>query len=190
MRSSKLVLAGVALSGALLAVAPTQAAVSVIGTGFARLCYEYADGDRASDQGLQNCDRALTEEALTVRDRSATHVNRGILYMHAKDLPRALADYEKALTLKPNLAEAYVNKGIALVHLGGRDSEAVEAITKGISLNTARPEIAYYTRGVANELLGNTRAAYEDYQQAATLKPDWNEPKAQLSRFTVIKKAG
>ena len=53
-----------------------------------------------------------------------------------------------------------------------------------------RPEIAYYTRGIANEALGRTRAAYHDYRQAAALKPEWAEPKNQLKRFTIVGKAG
>jgi tetratricopeptide (TPR) repeat protein len=190
MRGSKLLLASIAVSGAMLVPTPADSAVTVIGSGFARLCYEYAEAGRFSERGVENCDRAFAEEALTARDRAATYVNRGILYMHGKDLARALSDYEAALKVKPGLAEAHVNRGIALVHLGGRDAEAVAAISQGIQLNTSRPEVAYYTRGIANELLGNTRAAYEDYRQAAALKPTWEDPKMQLQRFRVVKSDG
>lgn len=190
MRTSKLFLAGVALIGTTLVPKPADAAVTVIGSGFARLCYEYAEASRASDRGDEYCQRALREEALTVRDRAATYVNGGILRMHAKDLPSALAAYENAIKIKPNLGEAYVNKGIALVHMGDRDAEAVAAISQGLKLNTGRPEIAYYTRGIANELLGRTREAYQDYRQAASLKPDWEDPRTQLQRFRVVKTSG
>lgn len=188
MHMSKLALAGIMAASAILVSTSAGAAVTVIGSGFARLCYEHAEAGRASDEGVENCNRALSEQALTARDRAATFVNRGILAMRDKDLPKALADYEAALKVKPDLAEAHVNRGIALVHIGGRDEEAVAALSKGLSLNTSRPEIAYYTRGVANELLGNTRAAYNDYRQASVLKPDWAEPQAQLQRFTVVSK--
>jgi Flp pilus assembly protein TadD len=89
--------------------------------------------------------------------------------------------------VRPGLADAYINKGIALVNLG-RDEEAVAAISQGLELNTVRPEVAYYTRGVANEMLGNMRAAYNDYRQAAALKPEWQEPRTQLQRFAVVPK--
>ncbi len=189
MRTTALMLAGVAALGAMVAPRSADAAVTVIGSGFARLCYEAAEAGFVSDQGMDDCNRALAEEALTVRDRAATYVNRGILSMRAKSLPKALADYEAALKIKPDLAEAHVNRGIALVHVGGRDQEAVAALSRGLSLNTSHPEIAYYTRGIANEMLGNTRAAYNDYRQAAALKPDWAEPKTQLQRFTVVSKS-
>jgi len=167
-----------------------EAAVTILGAGFARQCYEYAEAGRASELGLENCSRALVEQALPARERAATHVNRGILRMHAKDIARALADYDAALRLKPDLAEAHVNRGIALVNAGGREAEAIAALSQGLKLETTRPEVAYYTRGVAHELAGNVRAAYDDYRQAAALKPDWTEPRTQLQRFKRVGAAG
>ena len=188
MRKIKLLLGAVALANVTLVSVPAEAAVKVIGRGFGSLCYEYARAGHASDDGVESCNRALTEESLTPDDRAATFVNRGILQMYSKDFARALVSYEEALKLEPDLAEAYVNKGVALVNLG-RDQEAVAAISQGLKLNTVRPEIAYYSRGVANEMLGNMRAAYEDYRQAAALKPEWQDPRTQLRRFSVIPKA-
>ncbi|MDY7232711.1 tetratricopeptide repeat protein [Hyalangium rubrum] len=187
MRGFKLWLGGVALAGLTLGAVPADASVKVIGRGEGRLCYEYAKTGHSSEPGIESCTRALTEQALTPEDRAATFVNRGILHMYAKDFARALTDYEEAITLKPSLADAYVNKGVALVNLG-RDAEAVTAIGQALELNTVRPEIAYYTRGIANEMLGNMREAYNDYRQAVALKPEWKEPQAQLRRFAVVPK--
>lgn len=190
MRTTTLLLASAVFASALLIPAAALSAVSIIGTGFARVCYESAESGRSTDEGLDNCDRAIAEQALSVRDRAATHVNRGILYMRRKNIAAAIGDYENAIRFKADLAEAYVNKGIALVHLGGRDAEAVNLISQGLDLNPIRPEVAYYTRGVANEALGRTRAAYDDYRQAAALKPEWSEPHNQLKRFSVVGKQG
>jgi Flp pilus assembly protein TadD len=49
-------------------------------------------------------------------------------------------------------------------------------------------EKAYYNHAVANEELGNVREAYFDYRKPAELKPEWEEPRVKLTRFTV--KAG
>jgi tetratricopeptide (TPR) repeat protein len=188
MRQHKLWLSAVALASVTLVSVPAEAAVKVIGQGFGSICYDYAKAGHASDAGIEACDRALTEESQSPEDRAGTFVNRGILRMYAKDFTRALASYEEALKLKPDMAEAYVNKGVALVNLG-RDQEAVAAISQGLKLDIEQPEIAYYSRGVAHEMLGNMRAAYEDYRQAAALKPEWKEPQTQLRRFSVIPKA-
>jgi tetratricopeptide (TPR) repeat protein len=187
MRTFKLLLGGVVLAGAALVPVPADAAARVIGPGFGSICYEYAKAGHASERGVETCNQALAEQNLDPSDRAATLVNRGILHMYAKEHALALASYEEALKVEPDLAEAYVNKGIVLVNLG-RDAEAVAAISRALELNTARPELAYYTRGVAHEMLGNDRAAYNDYRQAAVLKPEWKEPQTQLQRFSVLPK--
>ncbi len=183
MRSFLKAAGAVLLAGAL--AAPGTAAVTILGTGFGRACYEAAEFRRETRAGLEICTRALNEEALSRRDRAATLVNRGILHMRARDLAAALADYDAAARTDPTLGEVHVNRGIALLHMGGRDREAVEALTRGLALNPSRPEVAYYSRAVAHELLGNLRAAYEDYQAAASARPGWAEPLEQLKRFSV-----
>lgn len=176
---------------ALVAALPTasHAAISVFGGGLGRDCYLAAEMARGGRAGLEICDKALADEAMSVTDRAATLVNRGIVKMQAKDLTAAIVDFDTAIRARPGTAEAYVNKGIALIHLGGRDRDAVDLLTQGIAKNPTRPEIAYYVRGIANEQLGATREAFEDYSRAASLKPEWAEPAAQLARFSVVRKA-
>jgi len=168
--------------------APAGAAITILGGGLARDCYLSAETKRDTGNALATCDRALSEEPLSRRDRAATLVNRGIIHMQARDLDRAIADYDLAIRSDPRIGEAHVNRGIALLHRGGRDQEAIAALSKGLAMNPSRPEVAYYSRAVAHELAGNTRAAYEDYQAAAALKPDWADPVEQLKRFSVERK--
>ncbi len=172
----------------MLAAAPAFAASTVIGGGNARGCYEAAEFNQSVKVGLAVCNAAILEDAMSAEQRASTYVNRGIVHMHARNLTAAIADYDAALKINNELAEAYVNKGIALVHLGGRDKDAVSALTAGLSRSPSRPEVAYYTRGIAYELIGMTREAYEDYKSAVTLKPDWAEATAQLQRFSVVRR--
>ena len=44
---------------------------------------------------------------------------------------------------------------------------------------------AFYNRGVALELMGDIRAAYESYLDAAAAAPDWSRPREALDRFQV-----
>ncbi len=178
--------------GFILAVAftaaPAFAATSVLGNGFGKACYEAAESNRQYRDAIGVCNAALDEDALSAVDRAATFVNRGIILMQNKKLTAAIEDYDAAIKLRPGTAEAYVNKGIALLHLGGRDAEAVALLTEGLNHNPTRPEVAYYTRGIANELIGNTRAAYEDFAKAVELAPNWGEAAAELARFQTVKK--
>ena len=171
------------------AAGPVPAAVTVIGSGMARDCYLAAELSMSRSDAIEICNRALIEEDLRPRDRAATFVNRGIIRMQAKQYALAIRDYEHAIKAQPRLAEAYVNKGIAMVHLGDRTA-AIPVLSQGLALNPTRPEVAYYARGVAHELNGSVREAYDDYVQAQTLKPDWAEPAKQLERFQVMKKDG
>jgi len=171
-----------------LAAIPTNAAITIIGGGYARSCYLAAEFKRPLKSGIVDCDKALYEEAISQNDRAATFVNRGIIYMFERDFQRAIADYDNALKIDAKLAEAYVNKGIAVVHQGGNDRYAIELLSKGLELDPARPEVAFYSRGVAHEMAGNTKEAYYDYQQAASLDPKWDVPQKELKRFKVIDK--
>ena len=173
---------------ALSVPAAGNAAATVLGGGLGRECYLAAESATTSRSAIEACDRALNDETQSRNDRAATYVNRGIVHMQAKALNAAITDFDAAIRTQPQTAEAYVNKGIAMVHLGNHDRDAVELLTLGLARNPSRPEVAYYVRGIANEQLGATREAYEDYSRAASLKPDWAEPAAQLERFSVKRK--
>jgi tetratricopeptide (TPR) repeat protein len=177
---------GAALLGAtLLAALPSKAAITIVGSGLGRECFLAAELKRDPRTSIDICSRALMEDTQSRRDRAATLVNRGILRMQARELTLAIADYDDAIRLEPKLAEAYINRGIALLHRGGADREAIAALTKGLSMNPSRPEVALYSRAVANEMVGNVREAFEDYRAAAAAAPDWSAPAEELKRFNV-----
>jgi tetratricopeptide (TPR) repeat protein len=176
-----------ALAAALSAGA-AHASSLVIGTGLARECYEAAELEKAGPMALGVCDRALTEEALSFDDQVATYVNRGIIRARLGDIAGAHSDYDRALRLDPDEPEAYLNKG-ALVLKAEQDwRRARELFGLALARQTRRPEIAHYARGVASELGGDLGAAYADYLKASELAPGWEEPKRELTRFSVRKK--
>ncbi len=178
--------------GASLAAAATSANTAVIGASFARGCYEAAERGpspaRPLRDALRLCDGALNEEALPLDQRVATYVNRGIIQMHARQFAAAITDYDTAIRLSPDVAEAYVNKGIALINWGDRTDQAVDMLSAGIDRGPLKPAVAYYSRGIANETLGRTREAYEDYSRAAQLAPGWADPVTELQRFQTVRR--
>ncbi len=169
-----------------LLAAHLPAKASLVGATRARACFEAALSRSAVRDGLRLCNTALEEEALAVSDRAATLVNRGILHMRSRDNARAMADYDEAIRIAPRTAEAFVNKGIALVRLD-RHAEAVATLTKGIELGPVNPAVAHYSRALAYEDMGRLRDAYEDYGRAAALDPDWPDPGEQLRRFKLVR---
>lgn len=150
-------------------------------------CFLAAAWNWPTRTSLDVCMAALRDRSLTPCEYGATLVDRGIVAYHARKFSAAIADYDAALAVVPGLAEAMVNKGIALVE-AGRDAEAVLVLTAAIDKAPARPKVAFYARAMANETIGATRAAYDDYSRAAALAPDWDEPATQLRRFSVVRR--
>jgi tetratricopeptide (TPR) repeat protein len=64
-------------------------------------------------------------------------------------------------------------------------SEGLSEIDKGLAMGVKDPEKAWFNRGMANEGLGDIKAAYRDYSKAAELDPSWDAPKKELARFSV-----
>lgn len=173
-------------AAALLVASPAVGAVTVLGNSSARLCYEAAESrSNPNPTTIRTCDQAMRDEALSDYDRVATLVNRGILKARLGHVEEAIVDYDAALNRDPNEAEAYLNKGFALLHLSDAAPQARPMFDSALQKKTRRPELAYYGRAVANELSGQVRAAYEDYRQASLLDPSWKDPKADLARFSV-----
>jgi tetratricopeptide (TPR) repeat protein len=173
-------------AAALLAASPAVGAVTVLGNSSARSCYEAAESRaNPSLNIIRTCDQAMRDEGLSDYDRVATLVNRGILKVRLGNVDEAIVDYDAALDRNPDEAEAYLNKGFALLHLPDAALQARPMFDTALEKNTRKPALAYYGRAVANELSGQVRAAYEDYQQASRLDPKWRDPKADLARFSV-----
>lgn len=181
-------LAGAVIAASLFTFADAIAAdtgvgpIVVYGRGPAQDCYVAATADRHSRGAISVCSLALNHDFLTREDRTATFVNRGVLFMRRGLDERALSDFDAAATLNPDFSEAQVMRGIALVQLN-RYPEAVDALTRAIAMNPDHPERAYFYRAAAQEELGHTQAAYADYRRAAELAPGWSSPRTELARF-------
>ncbi|HEX8258088.1 MAG TPA: hypothetical protein VF589_10685 [Allosphingosinicella sp.] len=176
-----------AFSVAAAAIAgPALAAVFVVGSSSARICYEAAESGVVTNQAAVFCDKALTEDVLSPRDIVATHVNRGIVRFHKGQYDAAIRDFDVAIARDGNQAEAYLNKGVVMLRKPGGVGEAVPLFTTAIEMRTKKPALAYLGRGMAYELSGNVNAAYADYKQANLLAPKWKAPAAELGRFQVV----
>ena len=172
--------------------ANAEAGVTVLGNGYAAQCFRMAIMSTRNkpelNASIKNCDNALEFDFLSKRDRAATLVNRGILLLEKTAYGDARADFDKAISLAPDLPEAYVNRGAALLGLR-RFAEALVDLNRGIEMNSDEIEKAYYNRGLAREQLNDVKGAYYDYLKASELRPAWEPPLRELKRFTVTRPA-
>jgi Tfp pilus assembly protein PilF len=178
---------GILALAALVATAPqAHAGVSVFGGGLGADCYKAVkDENVAFTRARDICDLALIEEQMSIRDKAATYINRGILYMRQKQNERALQDYERAIELNANMPEAHINEGAALYSLGRYD-EAMKAVNAGMTtVDPLAKAVGHYNRALIHERNGDVTAAYYDYKAAVDLKPEFTEAAKALTRFQV-----
>jgi Tfp pilus assembly protein PilF len=99
---------------------------------------------------------------------------------------RALWDFQRGLETMPDLREAKVNLGAALYNLK-RYPEALVALNEGVGSESVDARaVGYYNRGLTHEKLGDIQRAYEDFQQALQINPEFTQAAEQMSRFTVV----
>jgi tetratricopeptide (TPR) repeat protein len=201
-KSAKTLFAMSMAIGALCGITSSaHAALIVLGNELGRECYVEAealssrvtaDGARAAlsrvPQAIQTCSHALASMTMSRRDIAATYNNRGLLLFARASYDAALRDFERGIDYMGDVGELHANRGAALLALG-RWPQSIDSLSKGIELESAEVAKVYYNRAQAYEELGDAKKAYLDYRQASALKPEWEMPRLQLTRFTVRSKA-
>lgn len=155
----------------------------------ARTCYfaatTAARSDIADDDAIGTCTRALKRHDLSDRDRMATFVNRGILHLARRNLDAAAADFDAALALEPASGEVFVDRG-NLAFLRDDFAAAVADYTRALELGLEQDHVAHFNRGMAYEHLRRYAEARSDFQRAAILAPDWNQPRLRLETMALF----
>lgn len=94
----------------------------------------------------------------------------------------AVADYDRAVSLKADSPIAFLNRGRA--HFNLKDFGKANAdFDKSIELDP-KDARAFYNRGVLNESLGYLEKALSDYQKAAELEPSNEATKTSAKKLT------
>jgi len=128
----------------------------------------YADSLRV----IQNAVGSVVPGTEPVEGLSDAYFRLGWLHqVPIGDDGQAIADYDQAIALDPDFAEAYSNRGSAYADKGDLD-HAIADYDQAIAL---KPDFAkaYYNRGVTYDEKGDLDHAIADYDQAIALKPDY-----------------
>lgn len=146
---------------------------------------------KATDAEVAKCTKAA-KLADFDGDRAAALSNRSLLNFVRTDYDAAMADNTAALKLDGSLAEAVVNRGAIYLEMH-RPSDAAANFSRALTLAPANAEKIhfyqakiYFDRAMAREDMGDLKGAYADYAEASRLAPQWDQPKQEMSRFSII----
>ncbi|MDB9419069.1 tetratricopeptide repeat-containing serine protease family protein [Microcystis aeruginosa CS-563/04] len=135
------------------------------------------------DEGL-----AAINQAINLAPRAAWYGNRGNIYINQQKYELALADYNKAILLNPNLAGAYNNRG-NLYFAQQKYKLALADYEEAIKINSNFAE-AYANRGLLYAELKQTEKAKIDLQQAAILFRQQNNMAAYEKVMQILRELG
>jgi tetratricopeptide (TPR) repeat protein len=158
-------------------------ALVVVGEGPERHCFQAAKTGLDLIAGVGHCNLALNNP-LIIEDRVATFVNRGVILHKLNRIESAMNDFNLALRINPEQADAWLNRGVAKLSLKDY-ADALVDIQKGIDLGPSEPAVAYFNRAIAYEKLNRISDAYYDYQRALKAAPGWAAAASALARFRV-----
>ncbi len=125
-----------------------------------------------SNDDIALCSQALKSGKLRKRDRSATHLNRGIIYTAMQNYDAAIEDYNMAKELTPNKGEIYVNRG-NIYYLGAQYEKAINEYNKALDLRVKSKHVAYTNMGMSLHKLGNKTEAAANYRKALEVSPNF-----------------
>jgi tetratricopeptide (TPR) repeat protein len=111
---------------------------------------------------------------------ASAYVDRGMARQLNGNAGAAMADYDRALALDPNLAAAHNAKAWALFE-AGRLNDALAPVERALQLNPKFGE-ALDTRGHIREARGDLPGALSDYQAALALNPSLKESQIGSAR--------
>jgi len=113
---------------------------------------------------------SLYDSALQIGPHAVTYNNRGAARLTTGNPQGALADFNAAIRLKADYADAYANRATARIALG----DFAEAISDGNKALKYAPESAsaHSIRGTAHHKAGDRTNAMADFNAAIRLKPD------------------
>ncbi len=95
--------------------------------------------------------------------------NRGFAHFRKGELENALADFNRAIRMQPQLADAYNNRGNVWQEKGDLE-KALADFNQAIKLNP-RHSAAFNNRANLHQLKGHLAEALADYNQSIALEP-------------------
>lgn len=124
------------------------------------------------DKARAACDQLVDAAALQGRDLAEALLDRADLEAPGEDeaYRQALADYDRAISIAPDFADAYWRRGKANILYGRNLPTALNDLNEAIRLDVSHAEL-YVTRASILSWLGEPDAAFADLNRALSYDP-------------------
>jgi tetratricopeptide (TPR) repeat protein len=155
------------IAGAL--VLATIAATASAAANDKDACYK-----ESGDVAIAACNRAITSSSYNGRDLAGLYINRGYEYKQKKDYDHAIQDYDQAIKINPNFAQAFNNRGV-VYYFKGQYDRAIRDYDQAIKIDPNTVSAAYkpfYSRGLVYYHKGQYDRAIQDFDQAIKRDPN------------------
>ncbi|MDB9472377.1 tetratricopeptide repeat-containing serine protease family protein, partial [Dolichospermum circinale] len=114
---------------------------------------------------------AAINKAIELSPRAVFYVGRGGVRYELGDKQGAIDDFNLAIKINPNFAEAYVGRGGVRYESGDKQG-AIDDFNQAIKINPNYAN-AYLNRGLLRNELGDKPGAIDDYTQAIKINPNY-----------------
>ena len=121
---------------------------------------------------IYHYNKAINIKAQPILSFVGNYIDRGNTYVKLTMYQLAIEDFNKAIKIKPDLAENYYTRGTAYGRFMGQYKMAIDDLDKAISLKPDYVD-AYINRGLVWDKLGLYQKAIDDFNEAIRIKPDY-----------------
>jgi tetratricopeptide (TPR) repeat protein len=139
------------------------------------------------DRGIAACTALIDSGSETAVNLAIAHANRGITYSDKGDFARAIADYEQAIKLKPNLISAINSLAWDLATMPAADRRdgrrAVELAERVLASNAGEPGFLDTAAAAYAEAGRFDDAARSQERAIALMRQAGNVPEAVIDDF-------
>jgi tetratricopeptide (TPR) repeat protein len=125
---------------------------------------------------------ALWNRYLPREFKPRTLNNRGLAFEAIGDFDSAMRDYQLAIRLNANYAEAFSNRG-SLHRRFGRHDQAIVDYDLALRNGHPYPKFVFVWQGMSLEAQDKRREAMDAYRRALSIDPNFELAKANLSRL-------
>ncbi len=158
-----------------------QAAPKLTQDAKAAAIYARLGDDYAKQKDYANADQARRQALALNPDDADTHLALADSLMARRQYVAALAEYDAAAKLRPNVAAIQDQRGVAYKNLK-QYPKALRAFQQALALDPGNAQVQNNI-GVLYELLGKRASAIVAYKKALALDPNLEIARRNLSRF-------